>query len=79
MSALTFFLGAMNSGMGNTHLNKVLAAMNIPEINWHTYQTHEKEVIAGVETSAQKSCLAAAQEERRLTIQKVDELKFCCE
>ncbi|XP_032669693.1 uncharacterized protein LOC116843410 [Odontomachus brunneus] len=34
-------IGVMNSGIGNSHLNKVLTAMNIPEICWKTYQSYQ--------------------------------------
>lgn len=65
----------MNGGVGNTHINKVLTAMDIPQVNWKNFKTHENEVIQGVECMAQESCLAAAQEERRLTIENFEKLK----
>lgn len=49
--------------------------MDIPEINWYTYQSHENEVIKGVENIARESCLAAAQEEKRLAIENFEKLK----
>ncbi|XP_074111471.1 uncharacterized protein LOC141535446 [Cotesia typhae] len=68
-------IGSINSGIGNTHVNKVFTAMNIPQVNWKNFKTHEKEVIQGVESIAQESCLAAAKEERRLTIENNEQLK----
>ncbi|CAD6219693.1 GSCOCG00012935001-RA-CDS, partial [Cotesia congregata] len=68
-------IGSMNSGVGNTHINKVLTAMDIPQVNWKSFKTHESEVIKGVECMAQEKCLDAAKEERRLTIENFDKLK----
>lgn len=61
--------------MGNTHVNKLLAALNVPYFTWNSYKTHEKEVGKAVEDIAHQSCLAAAREERRLTIENADKLK----
>ncbi|XP_051158052.1 uncharacterized protein LOC127279631 [Leptopilina boulardi] len=53
-------VGTLNAGMGNTHLNKVLSSVNIPEFRWNTFKTHEKEVGIEVEKMAYDSCLKAA-------------------
>lgn len=66
-----YYLGTLNGGNGNTHLNKILAGFNIPEFNWSTYKTHEKEVGKILEEMAQESCKRAAAEERELTINNV--------
>ncbi|KAH0552541.1 hypothetical protein KQX54_012096 [Cotesia glomerata] len=68
-------IGSMNSGVGNTHINEVFTVMNIPQVNWKNFKTHENEVIQGVESMAKKSCLAAAKEERQLTIENNEQLK----
>ncbi|XP_023246840.1 uncharacterized protein LOC111643363 [Copidosoma floridanum] len=47
----------------------------MPELNWHTYQTYEKEVGKVMELLAQETCLAAALEERRLTIENAEDIK----
>ena len=70
-----FFSGTVNGGLGNTYVNKLLSALNIPEMTWHTFQTHEKEVGKVVEESAYESCLAAALEKRRLTIENANKMK----
>ena len=44
-----FFSGTFNGGLGNTHVNKLLSALNIPEMIWNSFQTHEKEVEQVVE------------------------------
>lgn len=67
--------GTVNGGMGNTHINKFLSALNIPQFNWNSYKTHEKEVGKAVEKLAQESCERAALEERLLSVQNVDKLK----
>jgi len=61
--------------LGNTHANKLLAALNIPQVNWHTYQTHETEVRKIVEKLANDNCLSAALEERNLTIVNSEKMK----
>lgn len=65
----------MNGGQGNTHVNKFLAAKNHPPFNWKSYKTHETEVGNVVKTVARKSCLEAAYEERKLTIENSEKLK----
>lgn len=71
----SFVPGVLNAGMGNTHLNKVLAALNIPQMYWSTYKIHEKEVGKVIEEMATESCTRATLEERQLTIQNVDKVK----
>ncbi|XP_043483428.1 uncharacterized protein LOC122511917 isoform X2 [Leptopilina heterotoma] len=67
-------MGAINGGLGNTHVNHVLTALNIPFFNSNTFQTHEKEIGRGMEEMAVESCKALALEERRLTIENVEEV-----
>ncbi|XP_018399359.1 PREDICTED: uncharacterized protein LOC108777062, partial [Cyphomyrmex costatus] len=57
-------IGTLNAGMGNTHLNKVLSALNIPEFNWDVFKVHEKEVGRAVEEMARESCINATAAER---------------
>ncbi|KAJ8674335.1 hypothetical protein QAD02_005597 [Eretmocerus hayati] len=64
----------LNGGLGVTHVNKVLGALNIPETYYHTYQLHEKEVGRVMEQLAHDNCLEAALEERRLTILNAEKL-----
>lgn len=61
--------------MGNSHINKFLSSVNIPELNWNVYYTHEREVGKMIEKMAEDSCRRAALEERQLTIQNIDKLK----
>ncbi|XP_043468802.1 uncharacterized protein LOC122502708 [Leptopilina heterotoma] len=68
-------VGTLNGGMGNTHLNKILSSLNIPEFRWNNFKVHEKEVGIEAEKMAHASCLKAAKEERKLTIEKYEEVK----
>ena len=61
--------------MGNTHLNKMLSSLNIPQMRWNTFKTHEKEVGHVVEEMARDSCIRASMEERQQTIQNAEEMK----
>lgn len=66
--------GSLHAGMGQTHVNKFLAGLNIPQCNWPTYKRHEEEVGAVTEQMARKSCLNAVSE-RNLTIENIDAVK----
>ncbi|XP_039302328.1 uncharacterized protein LOC120357045 [Solenopsis invicta] len=68
-------MGTLNAGIGNTHLNKLLASLNIPLYHPNTYKTHEKEVGCVVEKMAQDSCIRATVMERELTIKNIDKIK----
>ncbi|OXU17951.1 hypothetical protein TSAR_008952 [Trichomalopsis sarcophagae] len=59
-------VGTLNGGMGNTHLNNFLCSFNIPEFNWKTFKTHEKEVGSIMEKMAQESCKSAAKGKNKL-------------
>ncbi|XP_032684033.1 uncharacterized protein LOC116850178 [Odontomachus brunneus] len=69
-------IGVLNSGSGNTHLNKILAALDVPLLHPNVYKVHEKEVGRAMEELATESCKEAAILERNLTIEKADELKL---
>lgn len=60
--------------MGNTQLNRDLTALNIPFFNSNVFKTHKKKVGKGMEEMAVESCKASALEERRLTIENVEEI-----
>ncbi|KAJ8669495.1 hypothetical protein QAD02_000754 [Eretmocerus hayati] len=68
-------MGILNAGMGNTHINKVLPALNIPKFEYTSMRTYEKKLGKITEVVARESCDAAALEERRLTIENADKLK----
>lgn len=56
----------------------MLAAMNIPPMNWNTFKIHEKEVGPAIEDIARKSCEEAALEERHATIQNEEKINALC-
>lgn len=68
------FLGVLHAGIGCTSLNKVLACANIPPISKDLYKRYERIVGPAIEAVAKESCQSAAEEERQLVIQKIDEL-----
>ncbi|KAK0180581.1 hypothetical protein PV327_002948 [Microctonus hyperodae] len=68
-------MGALNAGVGNTHINKILASLNIPPLYINCYKTHETEVGTVAEEMARESCIAATLMERELSIQNVDKLR----
>lgn len=69
------FIGTLNAGMGNTHLNQLLAALNMSTLHWKTFKAYEKEVGLCVEEMSLESCKRAALEEKRLTIENLDVVK----
>ncbi|XP_058802063.1 uncharacterized protein LOC131670464 [Phymastichus coffea] len=42
-------IGSLNAGIDNTHVNKMLAAWNMPALHWTTFKAHEKEVGVSIE------------------------------
>lgn len=60
--------------MGSTHINKILAALNIPSIDFKTFQTYESEISTAVEKVARESCEKWAKIEKELTIKNSDKL-----
>ncbi|KAK0170618.1 hypothetical protein PV328_008451 [Microctonus aethiopoides] len=49
-------MGVLNAGMGHSHLNKILAALNIPQMNWKIYKSYETEVGKVIEDMTHQSC-----------------------
>ena len=56
-----------HAGIGPTHLNNLLAAMNICPVHPHTLCRRESEIGRSIEAVAQDSCKAAAREEMEAT------------
>ncbi|KAK0072458.1 hypothetical protein PV325_011336, partial [Microctonus aethiopoides] len=48
-------MGVLNAGMGHSHLNKILAALNIPQMNWKIYKSYETEVGKVIEDMTHQS------------------------
>lgn len=49
--------------------------MNIPSMSKAVYKKYEKEVGLSIEQAAKESCKKAAEEERQLVIENVEELR----
>ncbi|KAK0072752.1 hypothetical protein PV325_010882 [Microctonus aethiopoides] len=67
-------LGALHAGVGCTCLNKILACLNVPTISTKLFKKYEREVGPAIEEAAKNSCKRAAEEERALVIENVEEL-----
>ncbi|XP_071580338.1 uncharacterized protein [Temnothorax nylanderi] len=62
-------IGLIHSGIGFTNLNKLLACLNIPPINFKTYKRYEAEAGGALEIAAKESCQRAVELERQLTLE----------
>jgi len=71
---VSFFSGAIHSGIGCTKLNKLLACCDVPSIRPDLYKKYEAIIGTAIESAAKESCQKAAEEERKLVIEKVEEL-----
>ncbi|KYN10437.1 hypothetical protein ALC57_17424, partial [Trachymyrmex cornetzi] len=60
----------IESGTGNTHLNKILSAVNVPIMHTSVFKRYEKKVGAAIEELAKESCLENLKLEREMTIEK---------
>ncbi|KAK0169313.1 hypothetical protein PV327_011653, partial [Microctonus hyperodae] len=67
-------LGSLHAGVGHTALNEILACLNIPVMSDTLFKRYEREVGPAIEKAAKESCQRAAEEERKLIIEKIDEL-----
>ena len=61
-------LGALNAGIGQTHVNSLLSCLNIPSVNHVTFKAREREVGKAVESVAKASCMESCIEERKIAI-----------
>ena len=68
------FLGAVESGIGCSQVNKILACANAPGISNSAYKRYERRVGAAIEKAAVISCTNAAEDERAAVISKMNEL-----
>ena len=56
-------LGAIDSGIGYTHVNNFFTTLNVPTINRSAYKRREREIGLAVEEVAANSCRMALQNE----------------
>lgn len=67
-------LGVIHSGMGCAMFNKLLSCLNLPRFNEALFKRYEREVGPVLEKVAKESCKRAAEEERQLVIEKIEDL-----
>jgi len=60
----------LQSGMGHSHMNTFLAALEIRGLQYGTIKKRQSEVAKAVKRVAESSCLEALEEEVILTQQK---------
>ena len=58
-----FFLGMLHAGVGETHINNLLAVINIPFVYHKTLKRKEREAGKGLESLARKTVEDALREE----------------
>lgn len=61
-------LGALNAGIGHTHVNSLLSCLDIPTVNHVTFKVREREIGKAVESIASESCLENCCKEREMAI-----------
>ena len=61
-------LGALNAGIGQTHVNSLLSCLDVPSINHVTFKVREREVGKVVESVAEASCMESCCEERKRAV-----------
>jgi len=69
-----YIIGTVYSGTGLSAVNKLLACFHIPSINQDLYKRYERLVGKYIEQEAKDSCKRAAEEERRLVTENIDQL-----
>ena len=67
-------LGTYHAGVACTELNKILACLDIHNVSPTLLRKYEQEVGSAIEKAAKRSCISAAEEERKLVIGKMEEL-----
>ena len=61
-------LGALNGGIGHTHVNSLLSCLDIPTVNHVTFKTREREVGKAVEHVANESYVVSCCKEREMAM-----------
>ncbi|GAB1867736.1 Mutator-like transposase domain-containing protein [Camponotus japonicus] len=68
-------IGVLHSGLGWSHLQKLLACMNVPCFQFKTFKKYEQEVGCAAEDVAKQSCRDAAQFEKNLTVEQAENIE----
>lgn len=66
---LYHFTAILDGGIGETQLNTILTALNVPTVNRNLIKRYERLVGPAIENVAKKICLEALKVERKLTIE----------
>lgn len=61
-------LGCLHAGIGQTHINNLLATTNIPGLTNNTFKHREREVGLAVEKVAKKSCKQVINDEKIIAL-----------
>ena len=61
-------LGALNAGIGHTHVNSLLSCLDVPTVNHVTLKTRKREVGKAEELVANESYVANCCKEREMAI-----------
>jgi len=72
---MKLFIGVLHSGLGWSHLQKLLACMNVPCFQFKTFKKYEQEVGCAAEDVAKQSCRDAAQFEKNLTVEQAENIE----
>ncbi|XP_058810185.1 uncharacterized protein LOC131675276 [Phymastichus coffea] len=68
-SNLKLAMGMLDSGEGESGVNTMLSALNVPPVNKNSLKRYERVVGPAIDKVANESCIKAIQEEKRLTLQ----------
>lgn len=63
----------IDAGMGETHVNTLLSAIDVPSPAPKTIKKHERKVGNAVEKVTIESCISAIRKEKELTLQNEPE------
>ena len=61
-------LGALNAGIGHTHVNSLLSCLDIPTVNYVTFKARGREIGKAVESIANDSRLESCCKEREMAL-----------
>ncbi|KAJ8671439.1 hypothetical protein QAD02_002698 [Eretmocerus hayati] len=67
--------GMIDAGIGVTHVNTLLSALNSPTINHNTLKRYERIIGPAIEAVAKKSCIESIRLEKELTVRALNSEK----
>ncbi|KAJ8678038.1 hypothetical protein QAD02_013825 [Eretmocerus hayati] len=67
--------GMIDAGIGVTHVNTLLSALNTPTINHNTLKRYERIIGPAIEAVAKKSCIESIRSEKELTVRALNSEK----